>query len=108
MAKDQKKNYDDDDGRSIADMSGVTRPNLWSFRFPSSAPWHKAEAAKARAARAEAGEAPGAEKKDPFEGLSKQDRRAYILAAVGGALGIAAVFGVVFALFIILIGHFGH
>ncbi len=100
MAKEPRK-YDDDDGRRIADMSCVTRPNLWSIRFPSSAPWHKQEREKARQ---EAENAPAAESR-PQDQLSKEDRRAYILAAVGAGLAIAAVFGVVFAIAIILIGH---
>ena len=30
----EKKTYADDDGRTIADMSGVTRRNLWGIRIP--------------------------------------------------------------------------
>ena len=100
MAK--QKQSEDDDGRTIVDMSGVTRPNLWSFRFPSSAPWHQNEARKKAQEEGDGAQA----KPDPFQSqLTKEDRRAYILVAVGSALGIAAVFGVVFAIAIILIGH---
>ena len=105
MADDRKKQYAEDDGRVIADMSEVTRPNLWSFRFPSSAPWHRKEkAAKAEVRQDEApSQSPAAY--DPNKQLTPEERRSYILAAVGAGLGIAAVFGVVFAIFIILIGH---
>ncbi|MBQ7060200.1 MAG: hypothetical protein IJM85_00300 [Clostridia bacterium] len=99
MANDPRKKHDDDDGRVIADMSEVTRPNLWSFRFPSSAPWHRKE--REAAADIQQTEA----KYDPNKQLTPEERRSYILAAVGAGLGIAAVFGVVFAIFIILIGH---
>ena len=102
-----KKQYDDDDGRTIVDMSGVTRPNLWSVRFPSSAPWHQDDAARKRRNKQAQEEAEsGQAKANPYQSqLTKEDRRAYILVAVGSALGIAAVFGVVFAIAIILIGH---
>lgn len=94
------RKHDDDDGRRIADMSGITRPNLWSFRNPATAPWHERERAK----QAEQEENAQAESR-PQAQLSKEDRRVYMLAAVGAALAIAAVFGVVFAIAIILIGH---
>lgn len=104
MARKQRKQYDDDDGRTIVDMSGVTRPNLWSFRFPGEMRDRKngkdKEDPREKAAKEAAGKA------DPFHSqLTKEDRRAYILVAIGSALGIAAVFGVVFAIAIIIIGH---
>ena len=107
MGKGGKKTYEDDDGRTVADMSGVVRPNLWSVRFPSSAPWYKGgkkAAGEATAESAGAQEAPEA-KPDPFRQISKEERGAFILAAVGSALAIAAVFGVVFAIAILIIGH---
>ena len=113
MSKGERTTYADDDGRQIADMSGVTRPNLWSFRFPSSAPWNrnggkpaaKGEQQAANApAEGEEGAAPAA-KPDPFRQISPKERGMFILAAVGTALGIAAVFGVVFAIAILIIGH---
>lgn len=94
------RKHDDDDGRRIADMSGVTRPNLWSFRSPATAPWHERERQK----QVEE-EKTASSQQRPQDQLSKQDRRAYILAAVGAGLAIAAVFGIVFAIAIILIGH---
>ena len=35
MSKKNKKQYDDDDGRTIADMSGLQRDNLLLPRLPS-------------------------------------------------------------------------
>lgn len=104
MAKNQKKTYEDDDGRIIADMSEVTRPNLWSFRHPSTAPWHQRD--KKAAASGNLGEKGGElPRSDASQQFSKEDRRAYILAALAGAFAIAAVFAIVFAIVIILIGH---
>ena len=104
MAKNQKKTYEDDDGRIIADMSEVTRPNLWSFRHPSTAPWHQRD--KKAAASGNPGEEGGElPRSDASQQFSKEDRRAYILAALAGAFAIAAVFAIVFAIVIILIGH---
>ena len=104
MAKERKK-YDDDDGRTIADMSEVTRPNLWGIRTPSSAPWNK----KPQNENSGSGEDEAQEASPkPYnyeDNLSKEDRRVYILAAVGSGLAIAAVFGIVFAIFIFIIGH---
>ncbi len=83
----KKKLYDDDDGRSIADMSGVEQPNLFGFRSPNE------PSKKDRANPADSAEEPKQER--PWESepqMPKEDRRAYMLAAVLTALGIGAVF----------------
>ena len=94
MAKD-KKIYDDDDGRTIADMSGVTRRNLLGFRFPE--------------ASASANEEPQEEKParpwDTSDQISRAERRSLILGALGAAFLIALPFGIVFAIVIWIIGH---
>lgn len=104
MSREPKK-IEGDDGRRIADMSGVTRPNLWSFRFPSSAPWYKNNGGEKAEQLAEPGGVTYPPTYDPNKQLTPTERRSYILAAVGAGLGIAAVFGVVFAIFILIIGH---
>lgn len=103
MSKAPKK-YEDDDGRQIADMSGVARPNLWSFRFPSSAPWYRKDGKPAAKDPDLAEDAPS-EQPYPGSTLTPTERRSYIFAAVGAGLGIAAIFGVVFAIVILMIGH---
>ena len=73
-----KKQYDDDDGRTIADMSGVERPALFTFRPPHDKP-----------------DVTG--NKTP---LSKDETRGVILGALGAALLIGGVFIAAGALFI--------
>lgn len=70
------KQYDDDDGRTIADMSGVERQPLIVPDFSRNA--EKKEQEKS-------------EKQDDFE-LTKSERRAYISGALGAALAIGSVF----------------
>ena len=101
MSKRPEK-HEDDDGRTVADMSGVTRPNLWSFRFPSTAPWYSSQG-KASAQEGEQNDA--ADKPDPFRQMTRGETRSFIFAAVASALGIAAVYGVVFLIAILIIGH---
>ena len=84
----------EDDGRTIADMSGVERRNLLLPRRPP----REEPPAPAREESEPSSERPWEEKS-----MSRQDRRAYILAALGSALAIAAVFAVVLGLAIFLI-----
>ena len=89
-----KKTYDDDDGRTIADMSGVSRRNLLSIRLPESA----------------AVEAPESQPQpdrpwDTSGQLSHSERRTFILGAVSAALLIGLPFAIVFAIAIYIIGH---
>lgn len=76
------KKYDDDDGRSIADMSSVGQPNLFTFRNP------KDKNEQAQTPDEDQSERPWEKKPE----MPKEDRRAYVLAAVLTALGVGAVF----------------
>jgi len=73
----RKTIYEEDDGRTVADMSGVESPGLFRFRPGKST-------------------APPTEEKNskPWESneMSSDDRRVYIFAALRAALMIAAVF----------------
>ena len=69
----KKKVYDDDDGRTIADMSMVERPKSFgSDLFPS--------------------DPPGEKRKDDLPPVDKDVRRAYVLSALLAALAIGAAF----------------
>lgn len=82
MTMRKKRVYDDDDGRTIADMSGVQRQPLFLPRLP--------EGARRTAARP----APPEENARPWEetGLSKKERLWYLLGALKAALLIALAF----------------
>ena len=85
--------YDDDDGRSIADMSGVERPRLFSVP---------------RRQKADKAEEPQPDSRPAWENISmsKSDRRAFIRGALGASLLIALAFivgvGLVILLFTLL------
>lgn len=91
MAK--KREYDDDDGRTIADMSGVGRPGMVSFRRSTG------DEDKPTPRHEDAGNGLG-----PFE--SRDERRMYILGALRAALLIAFAFilglGLVTALLLLI------
>ena len=98
----EKKTYADDDGRTIADMSGVTRRNLWGIRIPgdkgkndSSPEWPPQE---------ENSDRPW----DTSGQINREERRAYIWGALGAAMLIGLPFAVVIAAAIYLIGHFHY
>ena len=80
MAKEKKK-YEDDDGHSIADMSGIERPSLFLPRMP-------------KKKKAEMND--GAPDDRPWEdnSFSRKERRAYVLGALGAALIIGLVFAI--------------
>ena len=67
----KKKSYEDDDGRTVADMSELERMPLFLPRFP----------------KRKKGDSGDLEPK-----MSRSERRATVLAALGAALAIAAVF----------------
>ena len=92
MAK-QKKTYDDDDGRTIADMSGVTRRSLWTPRKPIGA-----DTLPKETAAGESGEKPT---------VTKEQLKYYIFGALGAALLLVAILGVVFALVIFVFSKVG-
>ena len=89
----EKKRYPDDDGRTVADMSGIGRQPLLLPRF------------KKRGDR-DPDQTEGAQQ--PDVPLSKEERRSYLFGALGAALLIAAVFVVVFAVAIIILLQFWH
>ena len=86
MAK-TKKQYDDDDGRTIADMSGVERQPLVVPHFS------KKEGNK---------EPVNSENTDDFQ-LTDSERRAFIGGALGAAVAIASVFVAVGGIVIFLL-----
>lgn len=85
-----KKTYDDDDGRTIADMSGVQRQPLIIPRFK----------------KKEKGEEES--EKSDLGSLSKGDRRAVIGGTLSAALLVMGIFAAVIALVILLIVLIGH
>ena len=91
MARKHKK-YEDDDGRVIADMSGLSRPTLFRPGRPDS-----------RESRPPEPMEPKREER-PWEdtGMSREDRRAYIWAALKAALVMAAIYIAAFGLVIAL------
>jgi hypothetical protein len=72
------KKYDDDDGRSLADMSGVEGPSLFLPRRRKKPTEPQPEASNDR----------------PWEetGLTRQQRRWYVLGALKASLLIALAF----------------
>ena len=84
MMKKNKRVYDDDDGRTVADMSGVERPRLLVPRLP----------------KREKPDRNGSASEGERQQLSKDEGRAYVFGALGAALLIGAVFAVAFFLFI--------
>lgn len=88
----RKKVYDDDDGRTIADMSQVDRQRLF---VPRRGAHNRPEAPTQEP-----------EEERPWEAakrlLSRQERRWYLLGALKAALLIAGVFIVIFGLAILL------
>jgi len=70
---------EDDDGRTIADMSSLEQPRIFPLRKKKASEHSEREGKHNRPWEPET----------PF---SKEDRRAYVLAAVASALLIAAVF----------------
>lgn len=85
-----KKTYDDDDGRTVADMSGVQRQPLIIPRFK----------------KKEKGEEES--EKSDLGSLSKGDRRAVIGGTLSAALLVMGIFAAVIALVILLIVLIGH
>ena len=96
-----KKNrtYDDDDGRTIADMSGIGRQPMFLPRF--------SENGRRKAAYSAPQPSEEPENDRPWEdtGLSKEEQMWYMLGAIKAALLIALVFigglGLVVLLFLL-------
>ena len=87
----KKKTYDDDDGRTIVDMSGVELTPMFVPRLPreSKKPVQRPE------------EQPQKEPA-PEERLSKEEGRAYVFGALGAALLIGGIFVLAAFLFIVI------
>lgn len=90
-----RREYEDDDGRRVADMSGVERPNLLTVRTPP------------KQERADAEGDGAAQKKpvweNPAASMPKDDRKAFIWGALSAALLIGLAFLVGIGLVILLI-----
>ena len=89
-----KKVYDDDDGRTIADMSQVKRPSLFG-NLPGSA-YQREEQPEEREE---------AKKSSPWvdNSLSKQDRHAFFFGTMKASLLICAAYLVGFGVFILIL-----
>ena len=83
----RKRVYDDDDGRTIADMSGLERPRLIVPRH-----WDNVRKPAAAPPPEPAEETPPRPWEQGQDELSAEDRRVYILAAVRAALLIGGVY----------------
>ena len=80
-----KKVYDDDDGRTVADMSGIERQRLFIPRLPKQDP-----------------EGPAAGEQPPAQKITKEEGRAWFFGALGSALLIGGVFILAAFLFIVI------
>lgn len=93
----KKRVYEDDDGRTIADMSGVSRPNLMSFR-----PMGAEETPQPAAPKEEAPKADRPWEKDK-NAMTREERNAYVWGALKASLLVGAAYVLGFGLFILLI-----
>lgn len=78
----RKRRYEDDDGRTIVDMSGVERPNLFTPRIPS-------QEAKSRETERRQQEAMASDRSRETLDLSPGERRWAILGVLKAAFLIA-------------------
>lgn len=89
-----KKDTFEDDGRVIADMSGIERPPMLIPRFK-----------KRSSEDAKPAEPMGRDDTKPAEPMGRDDRKAFIKGAVAAGLLVAGVFALAFAAVIWLIGN---
>ena len=94
----RKKQYDDDDGRTVADMSGVERPSLFRIR-----PFASEEDKPISDENEEI------QQSRPWENsqFSKEERRSFVLGAMSASAVIAGVFIAAAAVVISIIYFFG-
>jgi len=85
----RRRNDFEDDGRTIADMSGVEGPRLFG----------------ARLAKPKGDGEQETKRKSEEEGFSKEFRRMYVSIALKATLAIAAIFIAAGALFILFCQH---
>lgn len=91
--KKNKRVYEEDDGRTIADMSGVSRPNVFLPRLPPQRQGPKP---------APQPEPPEGGRSREQVDLSPEERRWYVLGALKAALFIALAFGAGLGLIVLL------
>ncbi|MGI5887779.1 MAG: hypothetical protein ACOX6J_00150 [Oscillospiraceae bacterium] len=87
MSKDSKKDDFEDDGRTIADMSGIEGPGL--FGRPDLVTRKKKQEKKDKTATQE-------------EQIGKSERRSYILGSVSAAIVVGLIFIAVLGLAVLL------
>ena len=83
----RKRIYEDDDGHTIADMSGLERPRLILPRH-----WDTVRKPPAAPPEPEQEEKPLRPWEQPGDEMSAEDRRVYIFAALRAGLLIGGVF----------------
>ncbi len=94
---EEKKLYEDDDERVIADMSGVERQPVF---FPSAESIHRV-----KENRADFAEPPEKKFTSGPEYLDKEGRRAMIGGALSAMLLVGGLLAAAFAAMILIIGH---
>ena len=97
MDMDEKKLYDDDDGRVIADMSGIKKQPLV---FPDAD-----SIRRIKENRADFAEPPVKTYSQGPEFLDKEGRRAMIGGALSAMLLVGGLLAAAFAVAILVIGH---
>lgn len=96
MSEERNNRTGEDDGRTIVDMSGVERPNLFSFRRLPEEPSLPEEQRKANA-RSWQGQS-----------VSREERRWLILGTIKASLLVGAAYGVGILLVILAFLRFAH
>jgi len=94
-----KKTYDDDDGRTIADMSGVDRQSVFSGLFAGL----RFSGSRGRRDRRKADAGQGGQQM-----MDREERRGYIFGAMSAGIVIGLIILAVFAIAIVLILLIGH
>jgi hypothetical protein len=91
----KRRVYEDDDGRTIADMSGISRPSMFGVQAPGS------DSSSGNKPKQESGSFFHEEDKTPF---TPAEQRLYALAALKAALliGLAFAVGIGVAILIML------
>lgn len=100
-----KKSYDDDDGRTIADMSGIDRPGAFFPRKVGNLRLHDREFSSFDSPENPEGEN-GRQTARPWEedsALGREERRMYIFGALKAALLIGLAFVVGLGLLVALL-----
>ena len=97
MAKNRRPLPEDDDGRTVADMSGIELPSMWLPRRP------KLDTTPAVPQREETSPAEDRPWEPKPGELSPQDRKLYVLAALKASLLIGLAFVAGLGLVILLL-----